>query len=215
MISKILNRGNPNYNIQVNTLLISFFRGAAIICSFLLIPLSLEYLDKDYYGVWLTLISVVAWLSFMDVGIGNGLRNKLTEAIEFNNKTLANEYVSTTYVIFSILMVALIIIFAIINPFINWTNLLKTDLPDTSLLALTFIVVTGFCLRLVLDLAGIIVIALHSPFKKALVDFISNFFTLILVFFLTYSSSKSIIIFGFIISFVPVIVLAFFNYLIF
>ena len=112
-------------------------------------------------------------------------------------------------------MVALIIIFAIINPFINWTNLLKTDLPDTSLLALTFIVVTGFCLRLVLDLAGIIVIALHSPFKKALVDFISNFFTLILVFFLTYSSSKSIIIFGFIISFVPVIVLAFFNYLIF
>lgn len=215
MISKILNRGNPNYNIQVNTLLISFFRGAAIICSFLLIPLSLEYLDKDYYGVWLTLISVVAWLSFMDVGIGNGLRNKLTEAIEFNNKTLANEYVSTTYVIFSILMVALIIIFAIINPFINWTNLLKTDLPDTSLLALTFIVVTGFCLRLVLDLAGIIVIALHSPFKRALVDFISNFFTLILVFFLTYSSSKSIIIFGFIISFVPVIVLAFFNYLIF
>jgi O-antigen/teichoic acid export membrane protein len=215
MISKFITKDKHTKNIQINTFLIAFFRGGAIICSFLLVPLSLEYLDKKYYGVWLTLISVIAWLSFMDVGLGNGLRNKLTEAVELKNKILAKEYVSTAYIIFAALMVSVMIVFVLINPFINWALILKTDLSYHNLLLLTFIIITGFCLRLVLDLAGIIVIALHSPFKKAIIDFFLNLITLILVYALTFSQSKSLINFGIIVSFVPVITLAFFNYYIF
>ena len=52
----------------------------AIILSLVIVPISIDYLDVEQYGIWLTLSSVVAWLSFFDVGLGHGFRNRFTEA---------------------------------------------------------------------------------------------------------------------------------------
>ncbi|MBK0384091.1 hypothetical protein I5M32_14065 [Pedobacter sp. SD-b] len=204
-----------NRNIQINTLLLLLFRGGAILCSFLLIPISLNYLDKSDYGVWLTLTSIISWLSFMDVGLGNGLRNKLAEAIEYKDKMLANQYVSTAYFVFIALMLIVFILFSTINSFLNWNIILKSNLQRYDLLVLTFIIVFSFCCRLVLDLSGIIVISLQKPFIKAVIDFLFNLFTLISVYLLTYTQSKSLLTFGIAVSIIPVIILLAFNFYLF
>ena len=70
--------------------------------AFLTIPILLEYLDKEQYGIWATLFSLVNIIFFIDGGIGNGLKTKLSEAISKNQITEARQYISTAY--FSILI---------------------------------------------------------------------------------------------------------------
>lgn len=52
-------------------------RGISILTSLLLVPMTIGYISSELYGIWLTLYSVIQWLSFFDIGFGNGLRNKL------------------------------------------------------------------------------------------------------------------------------------------
>jgi len=214
-INNFLSKDKHTRNIQINTFLIMLLRGAGILCNLLLIPITLNYLDKVNYGVWLTLTSIIAWVSFMDVGLGNGMRNKLAEAIAADNKILAKQYVSTTYILFGFLISSLLVLFSIVNPFLSWNNILRTNLPSSDLLLLSFVVVFSFCLRLVLDLAGIIVISLHEPFKKSFIDFLFNGFTLLFVYILTLSGTRSFLLFGAIVSLVPIFILIIFTVLLF
>jgi len=84
-------------NITKHVLLSVIYKGGHIISTFLLVPLTIEFLDTENYGVWLTLSSFIAWFSFFDIGLGNGLRNKFAEAKTRNDLELARGYVSTAY----------------------------------------------------------------------------------------------------------------------
>jgi len=75
-------------------------KGISIGISLLLVPLTLNYLDKEGYGLWLTLSSIVSWFSLFDIGLGNGFRNKFAEATAVKNDDLAKTYVSTTFVFY-------------------------------------------------------------------------------------------------------------------
>ncbi|MDE5975352.1 MAG: hypothetical protein K2G69_02250, partial [Muribaculaceae bacterium] len=55
-------------------------KGISILTSFLLVPLTLGYLRPVEYGIWMTLSSILVWINYFDIGLGNGLRNKLAEA---------------------------------------------------------------------------------------------------------------------------------------
>ena len=37
--------------------------------SFIMVPLTLGYVNEETYGIWLTLSSIVAWINFFDIGI--------------------------------------------------------------------------------------------------------------------------------------------------
>jgi O-antigen/teichoic acid export membrane protein len=219
MINKIkvthLNKDRRSQEIKINTILNFFFRGLSIFCSFLIVPVALSYIDKVDYGVWLTLTSITAWLSYMDIGLGNGLRNKLGEAIAQNNETLANEYVSTTYFIFGIVITGIFVVFSLINPFINWNSILKTNISHHTLLFTTYFIVGSFCVRLILDLAGIVIISLQKPYIKTLIDFTISFVTLISIFLISHTASPSFGLFSSAVAAVPVIVLLGFNYILF
>lgn len=55
-------------------------RGISIAISLISVPLTLGYLDKERYGLWLTISSIVAYLNVSDLGIGMSLRNRIAEA---------------------------------------------------------------------------------------------------------------------------------------
>ena len=46
--------------------------------------------DTDY-GIYITLFSVINWVFILDLGVGKGMRNLLTELIEKNNFTKAKK----------------------------------------------------------------------------------------------------------------------------
>ena len=212
-VDKILSKDRETRNLQINTMIIFVLRGAGILCNFALIPLTLGYLTRMNYGVWITLTSIISWIS--DVGLGNGLRNKLSQAIELRKINLAKQYVSTSYILFTAIVTIIFAIISIIIPLLNWDMILKTDMPHKDIITLVYFVAFSFCLRMVLDLPGIIVTALHQPFIKACVEFVINLTTLVAVFFLTFSDKKTLFFFGSVVSLIPVLVLLGFTLFIF
>ncbi len=73
------------------------FKMASIVLSFLYVPISRAYLGDLRYGVWATISSLVSWITLSDIGIGYGLRNRLTEALVKDNKEEAQRLISTAY----------------------------------------------------------------------------------------------------------------------
>ena len=67
--------------VQKNIILSFLIKGLSIAIGLVFVPLTINYIDAERYGIWLTLSSIIIWFNFFDLGLGNGLRNKLVEAI--------------------------------------------------------------------------------------------------------------------------------------
>jgi O-antigen/teichoic acid export membrane protein len=144
------------------------------------IPFLLKYLGTNNYGVWVTLFSMVNILFFVDLGIGNGLKTRLTEAISLDKIKLAKEYISTAYgIIFLISLVFLILGIIVLNTIdllslLNVRELItETEIKGVFYISLLFIV-SNFILSLYKTLY-------YSVQKSAIVE-ISVFFYQLLVF---------------------------------
>lgn len=73
------------------------------------IPLTVNYLGAERYGMWMTISSVIAMMAFADLGMGNGLVNSIAEADGRSDRTEAVKYVSSGF--FMLLGMAGLIIF--------------------------------------------------------------------------------------------------------
>src|SRR5690606_16075890 len=146
-------------------------KGTGIGISLLLVPLTINYVNPSRYGIWLTLSSIVIWFSFFDIGLTQGLRNKFAEAKAKGDDSSAQIYVSTTYAVLGITFSAILLLFLVINPFLNWATILNISedyASEVSLLAL--IVFTYFCLQFVLRIISTIITADQQPAKSSLID---------------------------------------------
>ena len=109
-----------------------------------LIPMTLGYLGPVKYGVWLTLGSIVGWAGFFDLGLSNGLRNKLGEALAKDDIQLAKSLVSTTLIMLSGIGGFIYLIFWLINPLLNWLEILTAPASMAVELHLVVIIVFSF-----------------------------------------------------------------------
>ena len=49
-------------------------------------------LGDEKYGIWATILSFISWIYYCDLGIGNGLRNKLASTIVIGDKEASKKY---------------------------------------------------------------------------------------------------------------------------
>jgi O-antigen/teichoic acid export membrane protein len=187
-------------------------KGLSILISLLLVPLTLNYVDANNYGIWLTISSIVIWVTYLDIGLNNGLRNKFAEAKATGNLEFAQRYVSTTYALLSMIFISLIIVFSIVNNYLNWSSIFR--LPESmakDLSLIMLIVVTYFCLKFILSTINIILIADQRPAEASLRSLIEQITSLIIIFVLTKTTEGSLLnlCLGLCIS--PLIVVTFFN----
>ena len=94
----------------VNILASFLIKGWSVVVQLLLVPLTLACLNPYEYGIWMTLSTVLIWIDSFDVGLGNGLRNKLAEFVARNEWTKARQAVSTTFFTLVLIMVPAIFI---------------------------------------------------------------------------------------------------------
>jgi O-antigen/teichoic acid export membrane protein len=207
--ASFFSKGSERSNLAKKQILYSFFlKAISVVIGLLFVPLLLHYLDAERYGIWLTLTSIVGWFTFFDAGLGNGLRNRLTEALAQGEQQLAKEYVSTTYAIISIIFIVVLIVFYCVNPFLHWNEILNTSLvPAKELSLLALIVFTFFLLRFIFQLIGIILMADQRPALNNAFGPIGNIVSLILIYILSLTMKGAFVIMGFVLSIVPVIVL--------
>src|SRR5689334_5824048 len=54
-------------------------KGFAAAVSLVTVPLTLGYLGKQQYGLWMALSSLLMWMALSDFGLARGLQNHLSE----------------------------------------------------------------------------------------------------------------------------------------
>lgn len=191
-----------------NILASILIKGCGIGISLLLVPLTINYVNPSRYGIWLTLSSIVAWFSFFDVGLTQGLRNKFAEAKATGDESGAQTYVSTSYVILGIIFTAIWLLFLVVNPFLNWASILNLSeeyASEVSTLAL--IVFTYFCIQFTLRIIITLIIADQQPAKSSLVDLIGQFLSLTIIAILVVTTEGSLIHLGLALCSAPLLVL--------
>lgn len=194
-------------NAKKNILNSIIIKGLSIAISLVGVPLTIHYINPTQYGVWITLSSIIAWFGFFDIGFGNGLRNKLAESMASGENELARVYVSTTYAILGIIIGIVLILFFIVNPFLDWSKILNTPHQmsgELSLLAL--IVFVFFCIQFVLQLITTILNANQQSAKASFFGFLGSLLSILVVFILTKTTSGNLLYLGFVFGATPVIV---------
>lgn len=122
-------RGHERYRRASITASASLIQKAlTIVISFVSVPLTVHYLGPERYGVWLTISSLLVWMSMTDFGLaGNALVNVLSQAHGNDDQRTAQEYASSA--IWALSAVAGIFAIAAIASFrfISWSAVFKVS----------------------------------------------------------------------------------------
>jgi O-antigen/teichoic acid export membrane protein len=66
-------------NKTIKTFSVSLYsKIVGMVVPFAMVPLAVDYLGKEQYGLWVAVSSLIAMLSFADGGVGNALVNMIS-----------------------------------------------------------------------------------------------------------------------------------------
>ncbi len=158
--------GNDKRTILIRKNVIASFaiKGWSGIVLFLLVPLTLKCLGTYENGIWLTISSMLLWIEQMDIGLGNGLRNKLAVYIAKDDLQKAKTAVSSTFAMLMIIMATtLAIILTVIQCTDIWSFLNVDVRIVPNLKEIASIVAILFCSSFVLKFTGNVYMGLQLP----------------------------------------------------
>ena len=176
--SKYKNTDGRSKKMYKNTVAMMFIKGASIIISLMSAPIMLHHVNRADYGVLLTLTSIVSWVGMMDVGLGNGLRNKLPGMLASGDFQSAKKAVSSSYATLALYVGLLIAVFLFVSPHINWLSVLNSPKSDAmEISGLAMVVFIAFCAQFLLGLIVSILYAYQMPAITSLISFGSQVVT--------------------------------------
>jgi len=186
----------------------------SIVISFLQIRISLDFLSSSVYGLWLTIISFTSWVSILDLGFGNGMRNKLTAAIAENDIITARKYLSTGYILIGGLFLGVILIVSPLILFTEWQKLLHISNDEAAKIKLSLLIVfVSFCLQFVLKLVTSVYFAYQKVARADVFAFISQALIFIVILILKlFAKQGSLLAFSVIFSIIPLLTYAVVNF---
>lgn len=102
-------------------------RGVTLLTMLVSVPLTIDYLGVERYGVWMAVSSLITFLSFVDLGIGNGLVNSIADARGGDDREVVARCVSTA--VFLLLGVALLSLgtLGIVGTVIPWARIFRVS----------------------------------------------------------------------------------------
>lgn len=134
------------------------------------VPLSVGYLGKEQFGLWMVLNSLVVWIQLSDCGMSNGLVNALAEANGKKDQRAACAYVTTSLFVLSFISLLLLACLLFSFRHLPWHKILNMSTSENTLLAGRCFLTLGFLFVLNIPLS--IVIKVFSAFQLA---YITNF----------------------------------------
>lgn len=107
------NEGQQRYQrIIHSTITAAAARGVNLIVSFISVPLAVGYLGRDRYGAWITISSLLVFLSFTNFGLGSSLLNAISDAHGRDDRPQAQRYVASAFWLLVIIGILLWVPFA-------------------------------------------------------------------------------------------------------
>ena len=104
-------------------------KAVRVLTVFASVPLAIGYLGAERYGLWLTISSVAAFLTFADLGLGNGLLNAVSEAEGRDDHDASARAVSSAF--FMLLGVAVVFALGgmVAYPLVAWDRVFNVTSP--------------------------------------------------------------------------------------
>lgn len=163
---KWINKKIKNNDALGKSMLLSMLcKPVGMIISLVYTPLLLGYLGEEAYGLWATILSVVNWINYFDVGIGNGLRNELAKNVSTNDSEGSNQAVSTAYVLISFISSIVLVFGCVAINMLDCNSLFNTKIDVKPALAISFVFI---CINFVLALSKVQLFATQQADKVGL-----------------------------------------------
>ena len=173
-------------NVVKNSFVSGILKMLTLACSLLMVPITIDYLNQENYGIWMAMTSILYWFVFLDVGLGNGLRNYLAEALSRNDLVSARSYISTAYILLSIISILLAFVFVPLIYVLDMNEIFHTSSIDGSQLANVLAIAVVFSLiQFVAKNVGMVYIAMQKYALSDLITFLGTVSALALVFTMT------------------------------
>ena len=169
-----------------NILLSGVLKLISLCVSFLIVPVTLHYLDNEPYGIWMTISTMAFWIFTFDIGLGNGMRNYLTTAISKEDYHTGSIYISSTFAMLTLIALVMAIVLIPLVFLLDFNKILNTN--SLSNLQLQLVVLTTLLLtfiHFVVKNVGFIYVALQKFAINDLLTVCGNVIALAIIFFLT------------------------------
>ena len=202
-------QSNLSQTVKRNIIMSIGIKTVGVFVSLFIVPITLGYLSEEEYGIWLTLSSMLAWIGFFDIGLTNGLRNKLTEALAVKDNERAKIYLSTTLFLLVSLMFVLLVIFGLCCGFIDWQTVFNSKTISLETLGkVAFYTITFFCIQFALKVVTALFYATQCAAIADFLNMLGSLGALIVIWLLTLVTPKgNLLAIALTFSIVPVVVL--------
>lgn len=187
MLGKLLHINNERNKMLRNNILFSgVLKIIGLLTSLLIVPVTIGYLNNEVYGIWMTMSSILYWISTFDIGLGNGMRNYLTECFSRNDYETGQKYITTTFVYLG--GIALLIFLIILAPMflLDFNKVFNTyAISNSSLRDAMFVAIIFTLFNFVLKNVGLIFVALQKYAVNDLLNVSANVISLGIIYLLT------------------------------
>ena len=193
--------------LQKNILASFIIKGWSAVVVLLLVPITLHCLGEYKNGIWLTISSLLLWIDNMDIGLGNGLRNKIAEYMARDEINRARQLLSSTFVLLSCIIIPVMLVLAMLilscdtYYFFNASPSIVTDLDQV--LIVTIILV---CTTFVFKLIGNFYMGIQLPAVSNLLIAIGQTLVLIGTYIVLWSGSHSLMLIALVNTAAPLLV---------
>lgn len=195
--AKLNNGHERSVRAYKNILLAIVYKGLGVIIGFAYFPISLEYLGAAKFGIFLTLVSIVDWFAEMDIGIGNGLRNKLGQAIASGDESKAQGYVSTAYFVVGSIFSGISVVAIGMSFIIPWADWLHADPSlNREIVILAVLMFGAFAINFISSMVFQIFYALQRTAIVDLFMLLNKILFLGLIIGLLFYTKESLILYG-------------------
>lgn len=184
-----------NKMLRNNILFSGFLKIVGLLTSLVIVPITINYLNNEVYGIWMTITSILYWITTFDIGLGNGMRNYLAEALTTNDTKLGKKYISTTMLLLSLiaLSMAIVLLYPLIT--INFNSFFNTNAIAGNELRMAVVIAVGFTLmNFVLKNIGMIFVAMQKYAINDLLSISGNVIALILIYILTKVTTGNLVL---------------------
>ncbi len=186
LLKTLRSKDSRNRIVARNIFLSTIFKCVGLLCTFIIVPITIEYIDNETYGIWLTMSSILYWFTFFDVGLGNGMRNYLAESISLGDYELARKYVSTTFIILFFIALVLCVIAIGCVSLLNLNIVFNTNILSNHDLLLSMVLAIVMTLVLiVVKNVGVVFMSLQQYAINDLIVALGSVLSVVIIYTLT------------------------------
>lgn len=168
-------------------------KGWSAVVVLLMVPATLHCLGDYQNGIWLTISSLLLWIDNMDIGLGNGLRNKVAEYMAHGETERTRRLISSTFAMLTCIIIPVLLILLLLIALSDPYGVLNAEPEKVSHLdQVLMVTVTLVCTSFIFKLIGNFYMGLQLPAVSNLLIALGQTLALVGTYIVLWSGSHSL-----------------------